>query len=845
MRQLIPILLLSATLAGIFIPVTASLSSKNTVTLDVSIAYALDGNGGGDTSPTGTGTSGSGQNTQQQDDEDPAAPYLYNCGIAGNNPIGGCIERITYFIPYRIGGWFLSKAAEFLDWTAAFTLSSTLYTASPFITDGWRITRDFANMFFIFILLYIAVSLILGLSIGGVNPKKMLASLIAIALIINFSLFITEVVIDTSNTLALVFYNQITTSGNEQGQQTLNEAAGTYASVQKAAPQLDVVPKPISVAIAEGMKPQVLQSKEFFFKLAQNAGTRGVKGADGGDVIDAGILISIYLMVGIMYFIAAYAFFVTSIAFIGRLIGLWVAIIFAPLAFITYLVPSMRTIEGFGWKNWWNNLAKTAFAAPIYFFFLLLIAKLGQSSFIDTSKLLQEGSGVIILGIVLSFAVMITLLLKATKYAKEAAGEIGGMVTKGLGVVGGFALGAVTGGAAVIGAQTLGRAGNTISNNQKLQDAAAKGGVLGRLARGTLGVSKSAATGSFDLRQTKAGNFASKNTGMDFRSFGPLSSQARAGGYNGAIARKAEKQRKYGENLGYNKNKQAAIDSRIKERESEIDRKVQALEIAKATDGPKSALVAALTEQLGVLKNGLTDAQKTATWTKADVSKGAIKGDGTKVTASDVGTAKFSSTWSQADVLAKKTKADGSLVEAKDVGKTNTDHLGLKELNKISEGNKKNRMNEYFKMQARRAGKDFNDIKQDEVGNIVSLGQLGARKWKNSLNFGDQGAQFGKKLGDKVSGVFGARAGDIGEKLGKNAGLAFSGILKEMRDSFHGKQFNSEVIKASSNLNESIQQFNSTYKAPSSGFLDSMRSAHRTQNSKPAGGAPKPAAAHH
>ena len=102
----------------------------------------------------------------------------------------------------------MALTAQVFDFTAALTLSDEMYRAK-FITTIWTIVRDFSNIFFILILLYAAFQVILGLGHGG--GKKIVASVILIALLVNFSLFISRVVVDAGNVLGLIFYNKIAT----------------------------------------------------------------------------------------------------------------------------------------------------------------------------------------------------------------------------------------------------------------------------------------------------------------------------------------------------------------------------------------------------------------------------------------------------------------------------------------------------------------------------------------------------------------------------------------------------------------------------------------------------------
>src|SRR3972149_11518169 len=70
-------------------------------------------------------------------------------------------------------------------------------------------------MLFIFVLLYVAIGTILGLS--KVNWKKTLVLIVIAALLINFSLFFTKIIVDASNILAWAFYQGISTCTTSSG----------------------------------------------------------------------------------------------------------------------------------------------------------------------------------------------------------------------------------------------------------------------------------------------------------------------------------------------------------------------------------------------------------------------------------------------------------------------------------------------------------------------------------------------------------------------------------------------------------------------------------------------------
>jgi hypothetical protein len=258
-----------------------------------------------------------------------------------------------------------------------------LYAKATFIASAWTVVRDLSNIFFILILLYVSIQLILGL--GGSDAKKTIAKVIVIALLINFSMFFTEVVIDSSNILALVFYNKLNVVSSSGGQ------AINYVPVLGA--NSGVQDKDISGAMMSYFDPTKMMSQDFFNKLKTTTYEWSVKGAflagGGGAVVGSmvpiigtvaggisgivgytlsgwsntvpvGIIISLILLSGSIMAFAAYAFFMAGLSFLGRMIELWILIIFSPFAFMSFSIPKLSTVEYIGWDDWVKRLLKTS-----------------------------------------------------------------------------------------------------------------------------------------------------------------------------------------------------------------------------------------------------------------------------------------------------------------------------------------------------------------------------------------------------------------------------------------------------------------------------------------------------
>ena len=138
-------------------------------------------------------------------------------------PSGPCVKYLVsnlfYFVFFWPSYYLVYFAGTLFDTAIVFSISGQAMdtSANSMIAVGWTTIRDLINLFFIFILLYAAISTIL--QYGNYQLKNVLAKIIIAALLINFSLMIGKMVIDASHILAWEFYNRIDVND------TANEAA--------------------------------------------------------------------------------------------------------------------------------------------------------------------------------------------------------------------------------------------------------------------------------------------------------------------------------------------------------------------------------------------------------------------------------------------------------------------------------------------------------------------------------------------------------------------------------------------------------------------------------------------
>ena len=483
---------------------------------------------------------------------------LPDCGVTSFSELGGCIIQIVYYLFWMPSSWIASFAGKILDFFVFFSIDSASYNQSGFVNEGWGVVRDIANIAFIFVLLYIAIRTILNM---GNDSKKMIVNVIIIALLINFSLFFTKVIVDSGNILAGVLYNDISSTQNgvvvaDNGVKNISEAI-----VSKFDPQKIMASSGVTKENANDMKTPFLV------------------------VIIMATIVNIYMII---------TFISVAFLFVGRVIGLMISMIFSPFAFMSLTVPgSGKLMEQWSWEKWFPELISMTLMAPIFIFFLWLILK-----FLDTGlvKGLVENSKNIdfsqafknIVTVLVPFILILGLLQKAKEKAKEMAGEIGAKINEYAGKAVGLVGGAALGGAALLGRATLGRlaAGQLEgAGGEALRERAARGEAGARLQlRAFEGISKA----TFEARGGELAKALEKETGIGLATRIPLIGTPLVkteGGYRGAVERETKRAAERAE-LFKAKGPEAAVqDLKAKEWETKYNKDRDAAQQAAKSAG--------------------------------------------------------------------------------------------------------------------------------------------------------------------------------------------------------------------------------------------------------------------
>ncbi|HVZ76011.1 MAG TPA: hypothetical protein VG934_01930 [Candidatus Paceibacterota bacterium] len=405
-----------------------------------------------------------------------------NTGAAFCNDFGNCLAQIVYVFTAGLGGWVAGIASFIFNTTVQLSLSSTAY-AQGFLSQGWATSRDLANMFFILILVYIAVTVVLKADTHGTIQS--LVWVIFIALIINFSFFFTRVVIDAGNFAAVQFYDAI---------QVPKAADETTASQAVTA---TTGKKDLAAAIMQDLGvTNILSSNSFKAFQANNQ--------DPSFLTEFITLSVIYLSTGIMLFVLAAGLAAAAIKFLMRVATLWIIIIVSPLALVASAMPPVRKY----FDQWRDALIANAFF-PVAFLFIFWIITLFASGLniqdtfdkLTASSPTAASSGIeTLLNLIANITIRMGFVIALIFLGLRAADQVGIM---GAQLANNWGNKLAFGGSAWVGRQTAGRAGLAATRSEGLRQWASESAVGAMVFRGAGALSR----GSFDVRSLPgAGN---------------------------------------------------------------------------------------------------------------------------------------------------------------------------------------------------------------------------------------------------------------------------------------------------------------------------------------------------
>lgn len=527
-----------------------------------------------------------------------------NCSLVNGN-LGACLEGILFSLIKMIGFLFLSIATTFaglagllLNWVVYITVFQfgNLIGNNPGLLAAWGVLRDIGNLILLFGFIFMGISTILSLPGNEFTARKALPGLIIFAILMNFSLFAAEAVIDTSNAIGTTLYRQ--------AGQGMCPAGTDFAEC----------------ATNYGISGSV-------FRVSGISAIFNFDGNKAKDVIQGNDIGAIVEIIGLTVFaaVAAFVFFAAVFLFVTRCVVLAFLMVISPIGFAGMAIPPLHEMA----SSWWSNLLKQSFFAPVYILLILVSLKFMEGVTIalntasgggDISNLAAafSTSGASNVSMIINFILITGFMLGSLIMAQRfgAAGASG--ATK-------FAGAATFGAAGFVGRRTIGRAGATAAAGLRKTSFARSG--FGKLVVGGLDAT---GKGSFDVRGTGAGALLTKQVGDV--------GKAQKGGYSGIVHEEEEKRKKYASSLKNSsqeleEKKNLDVDSTnaraaIRDAEASHRTELAGLEADLATQNAKNeAILAPQRTQIDDKRRDLADARAKGDTKRADALELSLNND--------------------------------------------------------------------------------------------------------------------------------------------------------------------------------------------------------------------------
>jgi len=213
------------------------------------------------------------------------------------------------------------------------------FTNSPVVTAGWSLVRDTVNMFFVVVLIIIAMGTIFGHS--RFQWKQQVPKLLIFALLINFSKTLCGIMIDFAQVVMITFANALKDIAGGNFIQLLG-LGDIFSISEKAATIMD---------------------------SASGTGT----GASAFDWFAAGlaaVLMMVWVLAVVLMLLAVLVY---------RVVMLWILIVISPLA---WFMGGQSVFKSDSYAEWWRNFVCYTAIGPVITFFLWLTLAVAGSGFI-------------------------------------------------------------------------------------------------------------------------------------------------------------------------------------------------------------------------------------------------------------------------------------------------------------------------------------------------------------------------------------------------------------------------------------------------------------------------------
>lgn len=319
----------------------------------------------------------------------PAPDTSKDCGLL--NP-GQCVMSAVATVTIGLANFLLGIAGTLFNWVVIKTVFqfSTFIGNTPTLLTIWGIFRDIGNIIILFGFIFMGMATLLELQ--SFSMKKALPSLLVFAVLLNFSLFISEAVIDVSNVLSSTIYAQANTDPcNDEKDCNVNFGIAGH--------------------------------------IMQTTGLARIHDVEAGSASQFADKLWIVLILALFATVGTFVLLAASIMLIIRAVMLTFLMIVAPIGFAGMAIPPFKKMAA----AWREKLIHQAFYAPILLLFIFVSLKIadgygGASGNAGLSSSLAEGlanpsvgaMGTIML-YTLSMGFLIGSLIFASKFGAAGA----------------------------------------------------------------------------------------------------------------------------------------------------------------------------------------------------------------------------------------------------------------------------------------------------------------------------------------------------------------------------------------------------------------------------------------
>lgn len=324
------------------------------------IVTAADGSAGGTVTTTTdlggdratTTIDSAGDSTREETEADVGAGCGANA-ICWLGLLPGYLASGIAYLLLVLSSLILWVAGSVFNWVVIRTVFqfATYFGTSDGLLVAWGVLRDIANIGLLFGFIFMGIATILNTpNMEGYSAKKALPRLIIFAVLLNFSLFATQGIIDVANGFASVFSSYAGERCDSNTSNTSNESAEKCANVGISG----------KIAAAAGMNklPTVGEAWDGTTGMLQRPYTT------------ATMLIILSLLVTI----TAVVLFAAAIMLVIRVVVLSLLMVTSPIGFAGMAIPALQGIA----KDWWHQLLNQSFFAPLYLLMVFISLKLAD-----------------------------------------------------------------------------------------------------------------------------------------------------------------------------------------------------------------------------------------------------------------------------------------------------------------------------------------------------------------------------------------------------------------------------------------------------------------------------------